>query len=45
MLPETRAYNFNIHVMDFAPGEHLVVKEVHHNQHGLLLLQGVRTVE
>jgi len=27
-------------VMDFEPGEFLIVKEVHYNQHGLLLLEG-----
>lgn len=26
MLPQTEEYDFNIHVMDFKPGEHLVVK-------------------
>mmetsp|Transcript_10452 Transcript_10452/g.33782 ORF Transcript_10452/g.33782 Transcript_10452/m.33782 type:complete len:80 (+) Transcript_10452:229-468(+) len=26
--------------MDFNPGEYLVVKENHYNQHGLLLLEG-----
>ncbi|KAJ1415060.1 RmlC-like cupin domain superfamily [Sesbania bispinosa] len=26
--------------MDFQPGEFLNVKEVHYNQHGLLLLEG-----
>ena len=34
------SYDFNIHVMDFAPGEYLNVKEVHYNQHGLLMLKG-----
>jgi (S)-ureidoglycine aminohydrolase len=33
-------YSFNIHVMDFQPGEFLTVKEVHYNQHGLLMLEG-----
>ena len=33
-------YDFNIHVMDFEPGEYLNVKEVHYNQHGLLLVEG-----
>lgn len=32
--------DFNIHIMDFEPGEYLNVKEVHYNQHGLLMLQG-----
>lgn len=39
-LPEQMEYDFNIHVMDFEPGEYLNVKEVHYNQHGLLLLEG-----
>jgi len=39
-LPEEEAYDFNIHIMDFEPGEFLNVKEVHYNQHGLLLLEG-----
>jgi len=40
LLPRSPEYDFNVHVMDFQPGEHLIVKEVHYNQHGLLLLQG-----
>ena len=40
LVPQTSDYDFNIHVMDFLPGEHLNVKEVHYNQHGLLLLAG-----
>jgi (S)-ureidoglycine aminohydrolase len=40
LLPQTGEYDFNVHVMDFLPGEHLNVKEVHYNQHGLLLLAG-----
>ena len=40
LLPHTADYDFNIHVMDFLPGQHLSVKEVHYNQHGLLLLTG-----
>ncbi|KAI3501544.1 hypothetical protein L1887_29415 [Cichorium endivia] len=40
LLPTSLAYDFNIHVMDFQPGEFLNVKEVHYNQHGLLLLEG-----
>lgn len=26
LLPQTRDYDFNVHVMDFAPGEYLNVK-------------------
>lgn len=40
LLPQTGDYDFNVHIMDFRPGEYLYVKEVHYNQHGLLLLQG-----
>lgn len=40
LLPDTEDYDFNIHVMDFMPGEHLNVREVHYNQHGLLLMHG-----
>ncbi|KAL5715771.1 (S)-ureidoglycine aminohydrolase [Ranunculus cassubicifolius] len=40
LLPPSPAYDFNIHIMDFQPGEFLNVKEVHYNQHGLLLLEG-----
>ncbi|KAH0902608.1 hypothetical protein HID58_042111 [Brassica napus] len=40
LLPAFLAYDFNIHIMDFQPGEFLNVKEVHYNQHGLLLLEG-----
>ncbi|KAL0051945.1 hypothetical protein WJX82_005133 [Trebouxia sp. C0006] len=40
LLPQTGNYDFNVHIMDFRPGEYLYVKEVHYNQHGLLLLQG-----
>ncbi|CAI5462411.1 unnamed protein product [Closterium sp. Yama58-4] len=40
LLPTTTPYDFNIHIMDFEPGEFLNVKEVHYNQHGLLLLEG-----
>ena len=39
LLPQTGDYDFNVHVMDFEPGEYLNVKEVHYNQHGLLMLQ------
>ena len=40
LLPDTEDYDFDIHVMDFMPGEHLNVREVHYNQHGLLLMHG-----
>ncbi|KAK8658247.1 hypothetical protein V6N13_036457 [Hibiscus sabdariffa] len=40
LLPASMPYDFNIHIMDFLPGEFLNVKEVHYNQHGLLLLEG-----
>ncbi|XP_052209511.1 (S)-ureidoglycine aminohydrolase [Diospyros lotus] len=40
LLPASVAYDFNIHIMDFQPGEYLNVKEVHYNQHGLLMLEG-----
>ncbi|CAL5062657.1 unnamed protein product [Urochloa decumbens] len=40
LLPTSLPYDFNIHIMDFQPGEYLNVKEVHYNQHGLLLLEG-----
>lgn len=40
LLPSSAPYDFNIHIMDFMPGEYLNVKEVHYNQHGLLLLEG-----
>ncbi|KAI0520142.1 hypothetical protein KFK09_007613 [Dendrobium nobile] len=40
LLPTSTPYDFNIHIMDFQPGEYLNVKEVHYNQHGLLLLEG-----
>lgn len=38
--PTDPTLDFNIHIMDFSPGESLVVKEVHYNQHGLLMLAG-----
>ncbi|KAJ8902310.1 hypothetical protein NDN08_006717 [Rhodosorus marinus] len=41
LLPMSKSFDFNIHVMDFDPGEFLNVKEVHYNQHGLLLLTGM----
>ena len=40
LLPTTPEYDFNMHVMDFQPGEFLMVKEIHYNQHGLLLMEG-----
>jgi (S)-ureidoglycine aminohydrolase len=40
LMPATDDYDFNIHVMDFKPGQYLYIKEIHYNQHGLLLLQG-----
>lgn len=40
LLPSSGEYDFNVHVMDFEPGEYLNVKEVHYNQHGLLMLEG-----
>lgn len=40
LLPQTGDYDFNVHVMDFSPGEFLEVKEVHYNQHGMIILQG-----
>nr|XP_008356490.2 (S)-ureidoglycine aminohydrolase-like [Malus domestica]XP_028960342.1 (S)-ureidoglycine aminohydrolase-like [Malus domestica]XP_028960343.1 (S)-ureidoglycine aminohydrolase-like [Malus domestica] len=40
LIPASISYDFNIHIMDFQPGEYLNVKEVHDNQHGLLLLEG-----
>lgn len=40
LMPDTEDHDFNIHVMDFMPGEHLNVREVHYNQHGLLLVHG-----
>ncbi|KAI5062821.1 hypothetical protein GOP47_0021368 [Adiantum capillus-veneris] len=40
LLPTSEVYDFNIHVMDFEPGDFLNVKEVHYNQHGLLMLEG-----
>jgi (S)-ureidoglycine aminohydrolase len=40
LLPPTPDHDFNIHVMDFLPGEYLNVKESHYNQHGLLMVAG-----
>ena len=39
LMPNTMEHDFNIHVMDFEPGEYLNVKEVHYNQHGLWMRQ------
>jgi len=36
----TSAPDFNVHLMDFEPGQVLATREVHHNQHGALLLEG-----
>lgn len=38
--PEASRFDLNVHLMDFDPGEFLVTKEIHHNQHGLLMLLG-----
>mgnify|MGYP003854074321 CR=1 FL=1 len=41
LLPvDDKRYDFNIHVMDFAPGASLAVREVHYNMHGLVMLRG-----
>ncbi|KAK9840600.1 hypothetical protein WJX81_003826 [Elliptochloris bilobata] len=40
LLPQTADHDFNVHVMDFQPGEYLFVKEVHYNQHGMLMAAG-----
>ena len=40
LLPFTEHYDFNIHVMDFEPGQSLDVKEVNYDRHGLLMLEG-----
>jgi (S)-ureidoglycine aminohydrolase len=40
LLPIELNYDVNFHVMDFEPGETLNVKEIHHPQHGLILLEG-----
>ena len=40
MPPPFPEYDFNVHVMDFQPGQALKTKEVHYNQHGLLMLEG-----
>lgn len=44
LLPQTGDYDFNVHVMDFSPGEFLEVKEVHYNQHGMIILQARKAV-
>ena len=41
LLPQTLEWDVNFHVMDFRPGEFLNVKEMHYNQHGLMLLEGM----
>lgn len=38
VVQNTEAHH--ILVVDFQPGEFLLVKEIHHNQHGLFLLEG-----
>lgn len=38
LLPPGAA--FNVHVMDFEPGQYLATKESHHNEHGLLVVEG-----
>jgi glyoxylate utilization-related uncharacterized protein len=43
LLPQTLEFDVNFHVMDFNPGEHLNVKEIHYNQHGGAGLCGART--
>ena len=40
LLPSMEHYDFNIHVMDFEPGQSLDVKEVNYDRHGLLMLEG-----
>lgn len=41
LLPiDDDTFDFNIHVMDFAPGQFLHVNEVHYNQHALVMLAG-----
>lgn len=41
LLPKTDSfYGFNVHLMNFQPGEYLNVKEVHYNEHGLIMLEG-----
>jgi (S)-ureidoglycine aminohydrolase len=38
--PTNSGFDFNIHLMDFEPGEYLVTKEMHYHQHGLMMLSG-----
>ena len=40
LLPLSIEYDFNIHVMDFEPGQYLHCNEMHYNQHGMLMLEG-----
>jgi (S)-ureidoglycine aminohydrolase len=40
LLPLEEAYDFNIHIMDFEPGQSLHCNEMHYNQHGMLILEG-----
>ena len=40
LLPLDETYDFNIHVMDFEPGQFLHCNEMHYNQHGMLMLEG-----
>ncbi|KDD75522.1 hypothetical protein H632_c639p1 [Helicosporidium sp. ATCC 50920] len=40
LLPVGPAYDFNVHIMDFEPGQFLYTKEVHYNQHGVVMLEG-----
>ena len=40
LLPLEEAFDFNIHVMDFEPGQFLHCNEMHYNQHGMLMLEG-----
>ena len=39
LLPLSEEYDFNIHVMDFEPGQYLHCNEMHYNQHGMLMLE------
>ena len=34
LLPLNELYDFNIHIMDFEPGQFLHCNEMHYNQHG-----------
>lgn len=40
LLPLAEEYDFNIHIMDFQPGQYLHCNEMHYNQHGMLVLEG-----